>query len=425
MRNLVAVAVGALALGLASVLAIPARGAEVAILCGEQAEEFALCREGAEAWARQSGNTVKVLPAPERSDERYFSYLDRLDRRDPGVDVLQVDIVWPGALAPHLVDLTPSVPAEVLGAHLPGILAADTVDGRLVAVPWFTDAGLLYYRRDLLERHGVPVPETWGQLGEAALAVQEAERAAGDGDLWGLVFQGAAYEGLTCNALEWVSAYGATLLDAEGGVAVNDPRAAFALGQVASWVGTVVPPRVTRFNEEDARRSFQLGDAVFMRNWPYAWALLEAADSPVRGKVGVAPLPRGGVGGRRAATLGGWQLAVSKYSAVQSQAVDLVLYLTSPAEQRRRAVRGAFAPTIGALYDDPEVLAANPFFRDLGPVLGDAVSRPAARTGFRYANLSTLFWEAAHATLAGRGSAADNLAALDDRLRLLRTRAGW
>jgi trehalose/maltose transport system substrate-binding protein len=231
MRNLVAVAVGALALGLASVLAIPARGAEVAILCGEQAEEFALCREGAEAWARQSGNTVKVLPAPERSDERYFSYLDRLDRRDPGVDVLQVDIVWPGALAPHLVDLTPSVPAEVLGAHLPGILAADTVDGRLVAVPWFTDAGLLYYRRDLLERHGVPVPETWGQLGEAALAVQEAERAAGDGDLWGLVFQGAAYEGLTCNALEWVSAYGATLLDAEGGVAVDDPRAAFALGR--------------------------------------------------------------------------------------------------------------------------------------------------------------------------------------------------
>jgi trehalose/maltose transport system substrate-binding protein len=291
MRNLVAVAVGALALGLASVLAIPARGAEVAILCGEQAEEFALCREGAEAWARQSGNTVKVLPAPERSDERYFSYLDRLDRRDPGVDVLQVDIVWPGALAPHLVDLTPSVPAEVLGAHLPGILAADTVDGRLVAVPWFTDAGLLYYRRDLLERHGVPVPETWGQLGEAALAVQEAERAAGDGDLWGLVFQGAAYEGLTCNALEWVSAYGATLLDAEGGVAVNDPRAAFALGQVASWVGTVVPPRVTRFNEEDARRSFQLGDAVFMRNWPYAWALLEAADSPCAARWGWRPCP--------------------------------------------------------------------------------------------------------------------------------------
>ena len=102
-----------------------------------------------------------------------------------------------------------------------------------------------------------------------------------------------------------------------------------------------------------------------------------------------------------------------------------MLYLTSPAEQRRRAVRGAFAPTIGALYGDPEVLAANPFFRELGPVLEGAVARPSARTGAHYANLSTLFWEAAHATLAGRGSASENLAALADRLRLLRLRAGW
>ena len=420
-KNLIAVST----LGLVLALGAPVLGAEVAILCGEQAEEFRLCREGAEAWARRSGNTVQVLPAPERSDERYLSYLDRLDRREPGADVLQIDTIWPGALAPHLVDLKPSVPAEILGAHLPSIVANNTVEDRLVALPWFTDVGLLYYRRDLLERHGVPVPETWGQLGEAALAVQSAGRAAGNAELWGYVFQGGAYEGLTCNGLEWVSAYGGTLLDAEGGIAVNDPRAAFALGQVAAWVGTVVPPRVTRFNEEDARRTFQLGNAVFMRNWPYAWALLNAADSPVRDKVGVAPLPKGGVDGRHSAVLGGWQLAVSRYSAVQPEAIDLVLHLTGRAEQKRRAVRGAFAPTIAALYDDPEVLAANPFFRDLGPALANAVARPAVRTGPRYAHLSTLFWGAAHATLLGQGSASDNLAALEDRLRLLQLRAGW
>jgi trehalose/maltose transport system substrate-binding protein len=426
MGNLVAL--GALGLGLALALAAPApaRAAEVAILCGPQPDELRLCREGAEDWARRSGNTVRVLPAPERSDERYFHYLDLLDRRDPGVDVLQIDVVWPGALAAHLADLGPGVPAEALAAHLPGLVANDTVGGRLVAVPWFADAGLLYYRKDLLEAHGVPVPETWGGLGETALAVQEAERAAGHGGLWGLVFQGAPYEGLTCDALEWIAAYGGgTILGADGEVAVDNPRAAFALGQVAAWVGTVVPPRALRFNEEDARRTFQLGDAVFMRNWPYAWALLNAADSPVRGKVGVAPLPRGGADGRRAATLGGWQLAVSRYSGRQAEALDLVLHLTGAAEQKRRAVRGAFAPTIRALYDDPEVLAANPFLRELGAVLEGAVARPAARAGARYAALSTQFWEAAHATLAGRGSAAENLAGLADRLRLLRLRAGW
>ena len=162
-----------------------------------------------------------------------------------------------------------------------------------------------------------------------------------------------------------------------------------------------------------------------MRNWPYAWALLNAADSPVRGQVGVAPLPKGGVEGRHSATLGGWQLAVSKYSAVQPEAIDLVLHLTGQAEQKRRAIQGAFAPTIEALYDDPEVLAANPFLRDLGPALANAIARPAVRTGPRYANLSSLFWEAAHATLIGQGSASDNLAALEDRLRLLQLRAGW
>lgn len=420
MRKIVAVSAFGLALAFS-----PAQGAEVAILCGEQAEELRLCQEGAEAWARQSGNTVKVLPAPERSNERYLTYLDLLERRDPEVDVLQIDIIWPGALAPHLVDLKPSVPAETLAAHSPSIVAGNTVEGQLVAMPWFTDVGLLYYRRDLLEQHGVPVPETWGQLGEAALAVQSAQRAAGQGQLWGYVFQGGAYEGLTCNALEWIKAYGGAILDAEGGITVNDPRAAFALAQVAAWVGTVAPPRVTRFNEEDARRTFQLGEAVFMRNWPYAWALLNAPDSPVRGKVGVAPLPKGGTGGQHSAALGGWQLAVSRYSEQQPAAIDLVLYLTSPAEQKRRAIQGAFAPTIKALYDDPEVQAANPFFRDLGPLLESAVARPAARTGLRYANLSTLFWEAAHSTLIGQGTAADNLATLEDRLRLLQLRAGW
>ena len=417
---------GVLVLGVLQSGPAPAAAAEVTLSCGAQAMELRLCQEAAATWAAKSGNSVKVVPAPERSNERYFAYLDLLGRHDLSIDVLQIDVIWPSALADELVDLGPQIAPEVLGQHLPAIVANNTVDGRLVAMPWYTDAGMLYYRKDLLDHYGAKVPETWAELADTALMIQEAERAAGHPDLWGLVFQGQAYEGLTCNALEWINAYGGgTIVDRTGAITVDNPAAALALGEAAAWVGTIAPLRVTQFLEEDARITFERGNAVFMRNWPYAWSLLQAADSPLKGKVGIAPLPKGGAKGRHSATLGGWQLAVSKHSKNQAAAIDLVRYLTSAAEQKRRAIQGSFAPTIASLYQDPEVLAANPFFADLARVLQDAVARPSAATGAQYAQVSTLFWEAAHATLNGYGTARDNLARLERRLQLVRSRAGW
>jgi trehalose/maltose transport system substrate-binding protein len=136
-------------------------------------------------------------------------------------------------------------------------------------------------------------------------------------------------------------------------------------------------------------------------------------------------LPAALPGGKHSATLGGWQLAVSTYSKSPKEAASLVAYLTSQAEQKRRAIQGSYAPTISALYTDPEVLAAVPFFAELGKILEGAVARPSSRAGQHYAQLSTQLWEAAQATLTGRGSATDNLATLADRLRLLRARGGW
>jgi trehalose/maltose transport system substrate-binding protein len=412
------------ALGLA--LMPTAQAAEITFSCGWQEVEMRLCQEAADAWSAQSGHDVQVVRAPERSNDRYFQYLDLLGRGDGSIDVLQIDVVWPSALADNLVDLSSHVAPEVLDQHIEAIVANNTVGGRLVAMPWFTDAGMLYYRQDLLEQHGLDVPQTYAELADAALIIQEDERAAGNADFWGLVFQGQAYEGLTCNALEWISAHGGgQILDAEGEVTVASPAAVLALAQAASWVGTIAPERVTQFVEEDARITFERGNAAFMRNWPYAWSLLEADDSPVRGKVAVAPLPKGGLRGQHSATLGGWQLAVSRHSAEQEAAIAFVTYLAGEAEQKRRAVEGSFAPTIKALYEDPDVLEANPFFADLGKVLEGAVTRPSSVTGVHYAQISTLFWEAAHATLNGYGSARDNLARLDDRLRTLQLRAGW
>ena len=167
----------------------------------------------------------------------------------------------------------------------------------LVAMPWFTDAGLLYYRKDLLEKYGRKLPETWQEMTETARFIQKAERDAGNSRMWGYVFQGRAYEGLTVNALEWLDSFNAgTIVDLDGKITVNNPRAAEALTLAASWINDITPKGVLNYSEEECRGVFQSGNAVFMRNWPYAWPLMNAKDSPVKDKIGVAPLLKGGRG---------------------------------------------------------------------------------------------------------------------------------
>lgn len=406
-------------------LAAPLQAAEIAISCGAVGQQRELCEQAAKAWAQESGHSVTVTSPPDDTDARYYKYLVELGGGDSSVDVFQIDVIWPGLLAKHFIDLKAHVPEAEIRQHLPAIIENNTVEGRLVGLPWYTDVGLLFYRKDLLERHGAAVPERWSELADQALWIQQAERGAGRESLWGFVFQGAAYEGLTTNALEWIGSHnGGTIIDRDGRITVNNAWAALAVARAAAWVGTLAPPRVTGFNEEDARITFQRGEAVFMRNWPYAWALLNAGDSPVAGKVGIAPLPKGGPEGRHRSTLGGWQLAVSKYSRHPEVAADLVRYLTGAAVQKERAIAGSYAPTILSLYEDPEVLAANPFFAELPPILAEAILRPAEATGGSYMAVTTRFWEAVHAALTGKAPAVEALAELEAELRRIQFRSG-
>jgi trehalose/maltose transport system substrate-binding protein len=170
---------------------------------------------------------------------------------------------------------------------------------------------------------------------------------------------------------------------------------------------------------------FQSGNAVFMRNWPYAWALGNAEDSPIKGKIGVSALPKGSGDGKHTGTLGGWQLAVSKYSQSPALAVDLMLYLTSYDEQKRRAIEGAYNPTIAALYQDQEVLAANPFFGELYETFTNAVARPSRVTGAKYNQVSSEFFNAVHEVLSGASDAASSLAALEGDLDRLSRGGRW
>jgi trehalose/maltose transport system substrate-binding protein len=244
--------------------------------------------------------------------------------------------------------------------------------------------------------------------------------------MWGFVFQAKAYEGLTCDALEWIDSFGGgTIVAEDGAITINNDQAAEALNLASTWVGSIAPEGVLNYAEEESRGVFQSGNAVFMRNWPYAWALGNAEDSPIKGKIGVSALPKGSGDGKHTGTLGGWQLAVSKYSQSPALAVDLVLYLTSYDEQKRRAIEGAYNPTIAALYQDQEVLAANPFFGELYETFTNAVARPSRVTGAKYNQVSSEFFNAVHEVLSGASDAASSLAALEGDLDRLSRGGRW
>lgn len=401
-----------------------AQAQTITVSCSSLGIESELCRSGAEEWAKTSGAKVAFAPTPSNADERFALYLTLLAASSPDIDIFQIDTTWPGALAGHFVDLSSAVSAEDRADHLDALIANNTIEGKLIALPFFVDAGLLYYRTDLLEKYKRKPPQNWAELAETAKIIIDGERAAGQPDMQGFVWQGRAYEGLVCNALEWIASDGGAIVDAKG--KITAASAVRSIERAKGWIGTISPPGVLNYAEEDARSAFQSGKSVFMRNWPYAWALANAADSPVKGKVGVTLLPQGdGAQARHAATLGGQQLAVSRYSRNRDKAIDLVKYLTSKAEQKRRALVGSFNPTRRSLYEDREVLAANPFYAGYLDILTHAVLRPSSIAGTRYNRVSNEMIQSIHAALSGRGGAQENMERLQQALNRISRNGEW
>jgi len=416
----IATAVMLLAIG-----AKTAAAADITISCGSVGQDFELCKKMTDEWSAKTGNKVKLFTSPNSTTDILALFRQQFGAKSSEIDVLMVDIVWPGVIKDHLLNLTPYTKG-IEKTHFPAIVANNTVDGKLLAMPWFTDAGLLYYRKDLLEKYKEKVPATWEEMAATAQKIQDGERKAGNTGMVGYVFQGKAYEGLTCNALEWVSSYkGGSIIEANGKISIDNPQAAKALDMAASWVGKISPKGVLSFGEEEARGVFQNGNSVFMRNWPYAWSLSQKDDSKIKGKVGVVALPKGGADGQSAATLGGWNLAVSKYSKHPAEAADLVLFLTSKDVQKRRAIEGSYNPTIPELYKDADVLKAVPFYASLYDVFTHAVARPATVTGEKYNEVSSAFWNATYATLSGKAKGADSVKKLGLDLAHIRHGDKW
>ncbi len=319
---------------------------------------------------RHPGVTVREEVLPSSSDQQHQYYTMSLDGGRAPFDVLSLDVIWvqefskAGWIAP-LDDPPSTIRRE---DFFPGPIEAATWDGKLYAVPWYIDAGVLYYRKDLLERYALDPPRTWPELLRAARLVLEAER---DPKLVGFVWQGRQYEGLVCVALEVLRSNGSDLWVGDR----DRAEEGLQLLRDLVWKHKISPLSIGMADEDSTRRLFGEGRALFMRNWPYAWSLLQREGSPVQGKIGVGPIPAfPGLSG--ASVLGGWVLAVAKHSPHQKEARDLIEFLSSPDVQRRMAMELGYNPTRIALYAEQPLLDAKPILKDLLSIFLSARPRP-------------------------------------------------
>jgi multiple sugar transport system substrate-binding protein len=324
---------------------------------------------------RHPGVRVQAESMSWNSDDQHQFFVINLEGRGAGFDVMMLDVVWVAefARAGWLLDLSPWVPATELAPHFPSTIEPATWGSRVWAMPWLMNVGLLYYRADLLAKHGLSPPRTWEELVTQIARVRAAEN---DPRLDGIVWQGKQYEGLTVNALEAIWSGGGGVLGAVGAVFPDPERAAGGLAALRALIASGASPSwVTAADEELSRRHFGDGRALFLRNWPYAMDLFQVEGSAVRGRVGIAALP-GRDGFRGVASSGGAHLGVARRTRHPELAAALVRFLAGAEAQKAMSVGGALNPTRMALYHDADVVRAHPDFPRVHDLMLAARPRP-------------------------------------------------
>jgi trehalose/maltose transport system substrate-binding protein len=366
----------------------------------------------AKRFTKDTGIKVSVNPHPSASDQAYSQLVRAFSQKSGSIDVAMIDVVWPGAFAPYLVNLKSKL-GKQSKIHAAGIVQADTVGGKLVAMPWFGDFGLLYYRTDLLKKYGYKAPpKTWSELFKMAKKIQDGEQKS-NSSFYGFVFQGNSYEGLTCNALEWIASAGGGHFIDNGKATINNSKAKTVLDAMRSEIGKITPRGVTTYQEDQTEHAFDSGDAAFARNWPYQYGIGATAGSKVKGKFSVAPLPHGAKG-PSVATVGGWQLAVSKYSKHKDASIEFVRYMTTKAVEKFDAITNSNVPTIPSLAKDKQVVKTNPYLK---PATANVarVARPARFLGTHYNEASKVIYQGVNQILNG-SSASSVLPSVQSKL---------
>ncbi|WP_431046011.1 ABC transporter substrate-binding protein [Streptomyces sp. P1-3] len=353
---------------------------------------------------------VTLVELPDSADEVRAQMVSELRSGSDRFDVLNIDVAWTSEFAAAGWIAPVDGKRFPLDRFLPPVVDTATFGGRLYAVPYVTNAGLLYYRKDVLDREGERPPRTWAELERLARTV--APRYGMDG----YAGQFLPYEGLTANVVEAVQSAGGTVLGDEGArVTVDSPAARRGLdfltgGLREGWI----PRRALSFTEEESRAAFQNGELLFLRNWPYAYTMAGASGSAVAGKFGAVPLP--GPEGPGSSVLGGSNLAVNAHSRHRATATELMAYLTSEPVQRRVLTQGALPPVWAQLYTEPRLVRRFPYLPTLRRSVLAAKPRPKSA---RYDQVSLAVQAVAHDALAGRQSPGAAVARLSRELRAI------
>jgi multiple sugar transport system substrate-binding protein len=340
---------------------------------------------------------VTLTSAPTNTDTNRAALATDISGGAATPDVFMGDVIWPAQFGAHqlAVPLSDYLPSSYFAQFAPGLVQGASYQGKVYGSPLFEDQGFLYYRKDLLAKENLPVPTTWEQLESEAEQLQKAGLVK-----YGFVWEGASYEGLTCNYMEYLADAGGTATNSSYTSASLDSAASVkAVTFMRSLITSGVSPAATStFQQDQAMSTFASGQAAFLRNWDYAYADSQVAGTPTVGKVGVAPLPTfQGQSAPGYSNIGGWNLYINPHSKNVAADLTFIKFMASTQAQDVLAEQYSEIPTVESVRTSPAVLAKN-------PVLATApktklIPRPAGTPN--YPQLSTAIYTNVNAALAG------------------------
>lgn len=343
------------------------------------------------------GIHLDIIEAPNATDLTENLYTAAFILGDSPYDLVYMDVIWTGkfAAAGWLLDLSDRMSEDELKAFMDKDVEAGRYKGKLYRIPLRSDAGMLYYRTDLLEQIGAKPPETFEDLVKTSQQLQEKKATR-----WGYVWQGAQYEGLPAMFVEILEGFGGFWVNSETNeVGLDQPEAIKAVEFLRSAIDkNISPPGVTSYREEDTRRLFVSGESAFLRNWPYVWATANEEGSEIKGKVGIKPMVHI-PGAKSGACLGGWGMGIAKTSKHPQEALKAIQYFTSKEAQRRFTLETASISSRRDLFSDSEIIAKYPHYPKFQKLVESAVLRPPIA---QYAQASDILQRYLNAALSNR-----------------------
>ncbi len=323
---------------------------------------------------KNPGIRINVIEGPNATNLLEDLYTSAFILGDSPYDLINMDVIWTPkfAAAGWLADLSNRITKDELAAFSPKDVDGGRYEGKLYRIPMRSDAGMLYYRKDLLQEGGFDPPETFADLVKISKALKEKGKVD-----WGYVWQGRQYEGLAAMFVEVLEGFGGYWVNPDTlEVGLDQPESLKAIAFLKQTIkDKITPEGVTTYQEEETRRIFQNGEAAFLRNWPYVWALANADDSPIKGKLAIKPMV-GTADKAGGACLGGWGLGIAKSSKHPEAAWKAIQYFTSEEAQRKFILQTGFVPSRQSLFKDPQIVAKYPHYPELLQVVNKAVLRP-------------------------------------------------